>query len=70
MSERTLEDIDNELEEAVARLGGGSLQGEEFYDLVESLAIQILDSEFHAFRKGELENHLKAYLERLKSRHL
>jgi hypothetical protein len=63
---RTLEDVRNELEEAVVRLGGGDLQGEELYQLYEMLAIQILDSEHDEFEQGELELFLRTILESLK----
>ena len=51
------------LELAYANSKEATMTPQEQYDLYESIAIQILDSEFDDYEEGELEGYLVAFLE-------
>lgn len=52
------------LEQAYANCKDDAMTPQAQYDLYESIAIQILDSEFDEYEEGVLEEFLVAFLER------
>ena len=62
MTIRSLTEVGVRLEEAVTALPWRADDPSELYDQYEMVAIQILDSEHHLFREGELANYLAAIL--------
>jgi len=66
---RELSEVSVRLEQAYVNCKEASMTQQEQYDLYESIAIQILDSEFDDYEEGVLEEYLGDVLER-KSREL
>jgi plasmid maintenance system antidote protein VapI len=62
-SNRDLAEMSARLEKAYANGQEATMTSQEQYDLYESIAIQILDSEFDAYEEGVLEEYLVAFLE-------
>jgi hypothetical protein len=60
---RDLSEVSVRLELAYANSKEATMTPQEQYDLYESIAIQILDSEFDDYEEGELEGYLVAFLE-------
>lgn len=61
MTIRSLAEVGARLEETALKLSG-DLNSADTYETYESLAIQILDSEFDNYGDGILEEYLLAYL--------
>ncbi|MEP7706444.1 hypothetical protein [Paraglaciecola sp. 25GB23A] len=61
---RELSEVSARLELAYANCKEASMTQQEQYDLYESIAIQILDSEFDQYAEGVLEEYLGDVLER------
>ena len=59
---RDLSEVSARLEQAYANGKEDALTPQEQYDLYESIAIQILDSEFDEYEEGLLEEYLMAFL--------
>ncbi|MFT6908761.1 MAG: hypothetical protein ACJAS1_005465 [Oleiphilaceae bacterium] len=60
---RDLSEVSVRLELAYANSKEATMTPQEQYDLYESIAIQILDSEFDEYEEGALEGYLVAFLE-------
>jgi hypothetical protein len=60
---RELLEVSARLEQAYANSKDDAMTPQEQYDLYESIAIQILDSEFDQYEEGELEEYLVMFLE-------
>jgi hypothetical protein len=60
---RELSEVSVRLELAYANSKEEAMTPQEQYDLYESIAIQILDSEFDEYEEGVLEEHLMVFLE-------
>jgi plasmid maintenance system antidote protein VapI len=60
---RDLSEVAVRLEQAYARSKEAAMEPQEQYDLYESIAIQILDSEFDDYEEGALEEYLVTFLE-------
>lgn len=60
---RELSEVSVRLEQAYANCKEETMTQQEQYDLYESIAIQILDSEFDEYEEGVLEEYLVAFLE-------
>jgi hypothetical protein len=61
---RELSEVSLCLEQAYARSKEEAMTQQEQYDLYESIAIQILDSEFDEYEEGVLEEYLAAFLDK------
>ena len=61
-SSRDLSEVSVRLEQAYANGKEATMTPQEQYDLYESIAIQILDSEFDAYEEGGLEEYLVVFL--------
>ena len=61
---RELSEVSVRLEQAYASCKGEVMTPQEQYDLYESIAIQILDSEFDDYEEDVLEEYLVTFLER------
>jgi plasmid maintenance system antidote protein VapI len=59
---RELSEVSVRLEQAYANSKEATMTPQEQYDLYESIAIQILDSEFDEYEEGVLEEYLVAFL--------
>jgi hypothetical protein len=59
---RDLSEVSVRLELAYANSKEEAMAPQEQYDLYESIAIQILDSEFDEYKEGVLEGYLMAFL--------
>ena len=62
-SSRELAEVSVRLELAYANCKEVTMTLQEQYDLYQSIAIQILDSEFDEYEEGVLEEHLVVFLE-------
>jgi hypothetical protein len=62
-SSRELSEVSARLEFAYAKCKEATMTPQEQYDLYESIAIQILDSEFDEYEEGVLEEYLVVFLE-------
>jgi hypothetical protein len=60
---RELSEVSVRLELAYANSKEEAMTPQEQYDLYESIAIQILDSEFDEYEEGVLEEYLMVFLE-------
>jgi hypothetical protein len=60
---RDLSEVSARLELAYANCKEEFMAPQEQYDLYESIAIQILDSEFDDYEEGALEEYLVTFLE-------
>lgn len=60
---RDLSEVSARLEQAYANSKDETMTPQEQYDLYESIAIQILDSEFDEYEEGLLEEYLVMFLE-------
>jgi hypothetical protein len=60
---RDLSEVSVRLELAFANSKDDAMTPQEQYDLYETIAIQILDSEFDEYEEGVLEEHLMVFLE-------
>ena len=60
---RDISEVAARLELAYAKCKEEAMTPQEQYDLYESTAIQILDSEFDEYEDGALEEYLIVYLE-------
>jgi hypothetical protein len=60
---RDLSEVSVRLEQAYVDSKEEAIAPQEQYDLYESIAIQILDSEFDDFEEGVLEEYLVMFLE-------
>ena len=60
---RALSEVSARLEKTYADCKEEGMTPQEHYDLYESIAIQILDSEFDDYEEGVLETYLLALLE-------
>jgi hypothetical protein len=60
---RKLSEVSVRLEQAYADCKGEFMAQQEQYDLYESIAIQILDSEWCEYEEGVLEEYLVTFLE-------
>jgi hypothetical protein len=60
---RDLSEVSVRLEHAYADSKDDAMTPQEQYDLYESIAIQILDSEFDEYEEGVLEEYLMVFLE-------
>jgi hypothetical protein len=60
---RDLAEVSVRLELAYANGQEATMTPQEQFDLYESIAIQILDSEFDEYEEGVLEEYLVAFLE-------
>jgi hypothetical protein len=63
MNIRDISEVSARLEQSVARHSSG-LSNQELYDLYESTAIAVLDSQWMDFAEGELEAYLRTFLAR------
>jgi hypothetical protein len=61
-SSRDLAEVSARLEKAYANGQEAIMAPQEQYDLYESIAIQILDSEFDEYEEGVLEEYLMVFL--------
>jgi hypothetical protein len=59
---RALSEVSARLELAYASCKSAAITPQEQYDLYETIAIQILDSEFDEYKEGVLEEYLVTYL--------
>ena len=64
MNIRNMSEVGSRLENAVMAVSDDGLSPQQQYELYESAAIQILDSEFDDYPEGELQDYLMGYLER------
>ena len=62
-SSRDLSEVSARLEQTYANDQEATMTPQEQYDLYESIAIQILDSEFDEYEEGGLEEYLVVFLE-------
>lgn len=62
-SSRDLSGVSVRLEQTFANGKEATMTPQEQYDLYESIAIQILDSEFDEYEEGVLEEYLMVFLE-------
>jgi hypothetical protein len=60
---RDLSEVSVRLEQAYTNSKDDAMTPQEQFDLYESIAIQILDSEFDEYEEGVLEGYLSAFLE-------
>ena len=63
MTNPKLLEVGVRLEKAVRELVGEDSASNDLYDTYETVAIQILDSEFDDHPEGELETYLKDFLD-------
>jgi hypothetical protein len=61
-SSRKLSEVSARLEQTYANCKATTMTPQEQYDLYESIAIQILDSEFGEYEEGVLEEYLMVFL--------
>ena len=60
---RDLSEVSVRLEQAYVDAEDDDMTQQEQFDLYETIAIQILDSEFDEYEEGVLEEHLMVFLE-------
>jgi hypothetical protein len=63
-SSRELSEVSARLEQTFANGKETTMTPQERYDLYESIAIQMLDSEFDEYEEGVLEEYLGAFLDK------
>ena len=61
---RDLSEVAVRLEQAYANAKEATMTPQEQFDLYESIAIQILDSEFDEYEEGALEEYLVTFLDK------